>query len=41
MKKVIALSLLAAGLLLGISSCGSHEKCPAYSYADQLTEQPA
>lgn len=31
MKKYFLLSILSALLLLGMVSCGSAEKCPAYS----------
>ena len=41
MKKVIVSAVLLATLVLGLSSCGSSEKCPAYSQVEQVTENPS
>lgn len=35
MKKVFVAILLGMVLAAGISSCKTHERCPAYSHAEQ------
>ncbi len=35
MKKTITLALIALVVAITVSSCKSHEKCPAYSKVEQ------
>ncbi len=35
MKKLITLTLLSFMVAISVSSCKSHEKCPAYGSVDQ------
>lgn len=35
MKKTITLSFIALVVAIAVSSCKSHEKCPAYSKVEQ------
>jgi hypothetical protein len=39
MKKLITLSFIAAVIVLSITSCKSHERCPAYSKVEQGQKQ--
>jgi len=41
MKKVIFSIVLVALFALGLTSCGSGEKCPAYSQVEQTGDIPA
>lgn len=35
MKKLITLSIIASVIVLSVTSCKSHERCPAYSKVEQ------
>jgi predicted small lipoprotein YifL len=41
MKKLIITALMLIGLSIGLTSCGSSEKCPAYSQIDKQIENPS
>lgn len=35
MKKLVTLSIIAFVIILSVTSCKSHERCPAYSKVEQ------
>ncbi|MEO6304107.1 MAG: hypothetical protein ABIP51_13135 [Bacteroidia bacterium] len=39
MKKVISLSLVILVVAISLSSCKSHEKCPAYSKVEKSNKR--
>jgi len=39
MKKLITLTLVSFVVALSVSSCKSHERCPAYGKVDQAKHQ--
>lgn len=39
MKKYFLLALMGLGLMLVLQSCGSYEKCPAYSSVEEVNGQ--
>jgi len=39
MKKLFAISALAFVVVLAVSSCKSHERCPAYNKVEQSQKQ--
>ncbi len=41
MKKLIISAVILFTLALGLSSCGSSEKCPAYSQIEQQDNIPS